>query len=88
MFQHLFPCQFSIICTPHHLNFLMIILFSARFMDLWAVLGLQMPLFVGYAFGLVSKHKSFLQDSLGGNSKTVMIGRSIFFQDIYPRPSV
>jgi len=48
-------------------------------MDLWAVLGLQMPLFVGYAFGLVSKHKSFLQDSLGGNSKTVMIGRSIFF---------
>jgi hypothetical protein len=52
-------------------------------MDLWTVLGLKMPLFVGYAFGLVSKHKSFLQDSLGGNSKTVMIGRSIFFFQTY-----
>lgn len=57
--------------------------FSARFMDLWAVLGLQIPLFVGFAFGPVSKHKSFLQDSLGGNSKTVMIGRSIFFSKTY-----
>lgn len=35
----------------------------------------------------LTKHKSFLQDSLGGNSKTVMIGRSTF-SDIYPSPGV
>lgn len=58
-------------------------------MGIWTLLGLQMPCFVGYMFGLVLRHKLFLQDSLGGNSKTVMIGRFVFFlPDLYPSPSV